>query len=276
MNSTVISNTIVMKQSVLMFGFLLTVSFWTLAGVVHVQATQDITNTGNASPTDDSGEDQISYWDEIVWETQAKEREGAAVWQRFLAQEISCDEATQEQFGVLGEYFMGEMVGEDHAAMNAMLMQMHGVKGEEEIHTTLGKRLSGCDPSAVFATGYGGWLPSISAMNGAGMMNVSDQCLGCTHCSQSINSTLPRWDRDGSVMHGVARHRFYEMILSLGSFIFLGGIIYILWQMQSQKKAPGLDDRALHSPLEILRERYARGEIEKEEFEQKRKDIGSS
>ncbi len=35
-------------------------------------------------------------------------------------------------------------------------------------------------------------------------------------------------------------------------------------------------DRSEDSPLEILRMRYAKGEINKEEFEEKKKDLGYS
>jgi putative membrane protein len=36
----------------------------------------------------------------------------------------------------------------------------------------------------------------------------------------------------------------------------------------------GKDNSSETSPLDILKKRYARGEIDKEEFEQKKKDLG--
>lgn len=76
-------------------------------------------------------------WNEIVEHTLREEKEGKELWEKFSAKggqakEITCAEFSDEQFGVLGEYFMGRMMGDSHAAMNAMLIQMHGEEGEEQ------------------------------------------------------------------------------------------------------------------------------------------------
>ena len=69
---------------------------------------------------------------------------------------------------MLGEYFMGQMAGDSHAAMNAMMIQAHGEDGEEQIHIVMGKRLSGCDTSAAFPVGSGGWVPLVDIILGGG------------------------------------------------------------------------------------------------------------
>jgi putative membrane protein len=48
----------------------------------------------------------------------------------------------------------------------------------------------------------------------------------------------------------------------------LGVIAGIRWLLGQKRETPG------DSALEILRQRYARGEINKEEFETRRKDLG--
>lgn len=53
--------------------------------------------------------------------------------------------------------------------------------------------------------------------------------------------------------------------------LVLGGLIFLIWWIikQSQSRPSGSEDDA----LEILKKKYAKGEIDKEEFEQKKKDI---
>ncbi len=53
--------------------------------------------------------------------------------------------------------------------------------------------------------------------------------------------------------------------------ILVGIGIYFLLQVSKSK---GSDDSVDEEPLDILNKRYARGEIDKEEFEQKKRDLG--
>src|SRR3989344_3973058 len=76
-------------------------------------------------------------WKEVVEHTAREEQEGKGLWDTLQAKEIACENLSDEQFGVLGEYFMGQMAGESHAAMNAMMIQAHGEDGEEQIHIVM-------------------------------------------------------------------------------------------------------------------------------------------
>ncbi len=82
-------------------------------------------------------------WNKIVEHTTREEQEGKILWDKLQAKEIACADLNDEQFGVLGEYFMGQMAGNSHAAMNAMMIQAHGEDGEEQIHIVMGKRVFG-------------------------------------------------------------------------------------------------------------------------------------
>ncbi|MBI2484410.1 hypothetical protein HYV71_04480, partial [Candidatus Uhrbacteria bacterium] len=73
-------------------------------------------------------------WEAVVEHTLREEQEGKTVWDKIQAKELACENLIDEQYGVLGEYFMGQMAGDSHAAMNVMMIQAHGEDGEEQIH----------------------------------------------------------------------------------------------------------------------------------------------
>ena len=55
--------------------------------------------------------------------------------------------------------------------------------------------------------------------------------------------------------------------------IIVGVIFLIRWLIQSTKGGAGMPFSSSSRPLDILKERYARGEIDKQEFEEKKKDL---
>ncbi len=208
--------------------------------------------------------------------TAEEEAKGKIVWEKLQAKEISCADVSDENFGTLGEYFMGIMAGDSHAAMNAMMIQMHGEEWEERIHIVMGKRFSGCDTSAAFPEGASGWSPMITGMWSSPF---------------NSNKTNPEgvvsrpYGADNSMMWGFGNN---PMGWGLGAF---GWIFMILWwvlvivgiaalikwlagQSRSGRDSEKPFDFAQgRSPIDILKERYARGEIDKKEFEEKSREI---
>ena len=98
--------------------------------------------------------------------TASEEAEGKNIWEKLQTKEVNCAGLSDENLGALGEYFMGQMVGEAHPAMNAMMERMMGEKGEEQVHVVMGKRLSGCDTDAIFPSGGRGFMPMMQFMWG--------------------------------------------------------------------------------------------------------------
>lgn len=80
--------------------------------------------------------------------TAREEAEGKIIWEKLQAKQIGCADLSDDDFEVLGEYFMGQMMGESHSAMNKMMVNMMGEQGEEQMHVVMGKRMSGCEPNA--------------------------------------------------------------------------------------------------------------------------------
>ncbi len=191
-------------------------------------------------------------WNTVVEHTLREEKEGEELWDKFQAKEIACVDLNDEQFGVLGEYFMGQMMGDSHAAMNAMMIQAHGEEGEEQIHIVMGKRLSGCDTSAVVSGVSNGWMPMMQMM----------------------------WGGWSSPLNGDKYTN--PMMNGFGTFGFFGGLFMILWwvliiagivALVKWIVHQGKGDTAGKSALDVLKERYAKGEIDKREFEEKKKDL---
>jgi len=184
-------------------------------------------------------------WDEVVEHTLREEQEGKELWSKFQAKEVVCADLNDEQFGVLGEYFMGQMAGDSHAAMNAMMIQAHGEDGEEQIHIVMGKRLSGCDTSASFPAGNIGWMPMMN------MMNFGFGPLG--------------W--------------FSWIFMILWWALVIIGIVALIKWLTSQPRGTHNHEKSAslagRSALDILKERYAKGEIDKKEFEEKKKDLSN-
>ena len=51
--------------------------------------------------------------------------------------------------------------------------------------------------------------------------------------------------------------------------VILGAIVLVKWLLEKEKRTSGGGE----DPLEILKRRYAKGEIDREEFEQKKRDL---
>ena len=163
--------------------------------------------------------------------TAQEEIEGKEIWEKLQAKKLECKNLTNDNYAVLGEYFMGQSIGntERHASMNQMMTSMMSEEGEKQMHIAMGKRNSGCDTSAVFPQNGVGFMPMMGGWGGFGLGWLS-------------------------------------MLLFWGILI-LGVVALIRYLTKSG------DNKGGKTPLDILKERYAKGEIDKKEFEQMKKDL---
>lgn len=69
------------------------------------------------------------------------------------------------------------------------------------------------------------------------------------------------------------------LLIALVVFLFLvlvvAGVAAIIWFASQRSGAPGAGQQPEEDPLEILRRRYARGEITREEYNDMRQDLGA-
>ena len=207
----------------------------------------NITGANNATLQDDDGH------------TAREEAEGKAVWEKLQAKELTCEDLTDNHFGTLGEYFMGQMAGDAHEAMNNMMIRMMGEKGEEQTHVVMGKRLSGCDTSVA--------LPS-----GAGFMPMMNMMMGGLSNGQEWSSPFGLNNQGNNSMMNFGFASFGWIFMVLWWFLIIAGIIALIKWLTAQSRGSHNHEK---SPLDLLKERYVKGEINKEEFEQKKKDISN-
>lgn len=73
-----------------------------------------------------------------------EEADGKALYEKLQSRQTSCQNLSDSDFELMGEYFMGQRLGTAHEQMNAMMRQMMSTDGEEQMHIIMGKRLSGC------------------------------------------------------------------------------------------------------------------------------------
>lgn len=186
--------------------------------------------------------------------TAREEAEGKIVWEKLQAKQTQCSDLSDDDFGVLGEYFMGQMTGTSHEAMNTMMEQMMGKEGEEQMHVVMGKRLSGCDTSAEIPSQGIGFMPMMQMMMGRRLSPFD---------SNQPNNSMMNF---GFTPFG----GFGWIFMVFWWVLIIAGIVALIKLLTSQSR--GTHDHK-KSPLEILKERYAKGEIDKKEFEDKKRDL---
>lgn len=168
-----------------------------------------------------------------------EEAEGKAILDSLQAKQKNCGVLSDKDFELMGEYFMGLMMGSSHQTMNTMMIQMMGQNGEEQMHIVMGKRLSGCDASATFNVPESAFVPMMNMMFGS-------------------------W-RGGVANDSVIWQSWITLVLG---WIVIAILIAIL-----VKWLIGKSQASGKSALEILKERYAKGEISKEEFDRMKRDL---
>jgi len=191
--------------------------------------------------------------------TAREEAKGKIVWDKLQTKQTTCDDLSDEDFGALGEYYMGQMLGDSHEAINEMMIRMHGEEGEEQIHVVMGKRLSGCDTSATFSSEGIGWMPMMNMMWGG-------LPAGQTGWSSPFGNNNSTNNMMNFGFGGFGGFGFIFMIIWW--VLIVAGIVALVKWLMNQGR-----DGSSKSALDILKERYARGEIDKNEFENRKKDL---
>ena len=160
---------------------------------------------------------------------------------KLVESKMSCDKLSNEQLEAIGDYYMEQMhPGEAHEIMDNM---MGGEDSEslKQVHINMARRIY-CNENIYI--GYG-------MMGSGGMMNMMGRGMMGNYPASYDYSNYGYWN--------------IFWILLLAAVIFL--VVWIIHRF-------GIKKTASETPLNILRKRFAKGEITKKEFEDMKKDLG--
>jgi len=182
--------------------------------------------------------------------TAIEEAEGRVLFEKLQSKELICENLSDENFESLGEYFMGNMAKEQHETMNNMMIQMMGKENEEKMHIALGKRMSNCEPDA----------PMPQNMMSIMMGNWSNP------------SMLKLFNNPFSMMNlGFTPFAWFGFIFMILFWVLIiAGIVALIKWLTDQSK---IENKKEKSATDILKIRYAKGEIDKKEFKEKSQEI---
>lgn len=156
-----ICHTITMYKKIL----LLTIFFFATSGLFVQSHAQMMMNFGNPS---------ISVDPTHIQQQQEEEVQGKQFFDELQNQQTTCTKLADSDFEKIGEYTMSQMFGNNtsaHIAMNQRIQQMRGVTGEEQMHTQIGRNVTGCSTTASQNTVPRGGAYPMMGWNGYGMMN---------------------------------------------------------------------------------------------------------
>lgn len=204
---------------------------------------------------------QISNAAENSNETAKEIAQGKELWNKIQSKESACQNLSNDNFEVMGEYLMDQMMGTSHQTMNKMMKQMMGNEGEEQMHIIMAKRMTGCDPNAELSSQQMGFMST--------MVPMMQMMGGVTNDVSKINTT-GWWNGMGTMMGtGLASFVWLGILFSILFWVLIiAAIVALIKWIFGLGKSNGNS-----SMLNILKERYAKGEISKEEFEQKSREI---
>jgi len=151
---------------------------------------------------------------------------------------IGCDKLTDEQLESIGDYYMEQMhPGEAHEMMDRM-MGGEGSESLRQVHINMAKRLY-CNENVYI--GYG--------MMGGGMMNMM--------MGNNMMGNYPAY---------YGYNNFWDILWLI---FLIGVIVLIIWLIYKFTKK----GKESETPINILQKRYAKGEINKKQIDEMKKEL---
>jgi uncharacterized membrane protein len=194
------------------------------------------------------------------WASAGVEQQGAQLLQSVQAGKQKCQQLSSGQFEAIGEYVMGAMLGSTarHDAMNRQIGTMAGASGEAQAHVFMGQRFAGCATGAAPAA-FGsmmGMMGSYSGSSGGGVGNGRDGANGVGPGMMGGSGSRARGEDGWSSTDTVLVILLAVLVAAL--------VAWRPWRRSSPQ-----------TPLDVLSDRYARGDIDAADYEQRRQALES-
>ncbi len=188
---------------------------------------------------------------------------------KLVESNIDCDELNDEQLEAIGEYYMEQMhPGEAHEAMHKMMGIEEGTEYHEQFHVNMAKMMY-CGESGMMGSGMMGMMPMM--MGGGNMMNrgMMNMMMGMNGYGGMMNGQTPQTNMMqgmiGNLGYGFGYWGFWNIIWLL---FWIGIIVLIIWFIYKFTIK-----KETETPINILKKRFAKGEISKKQFEEIKGEI---
>ena len=180
---------------------------------------------------------------------------------------ISCNKLTDKQLEAMGDYYMEQMhPGESHELMDQM-MGGEGSESLKQVHIQMAKRFY-CNEDIG---GVGGGM--MSMMMGNNMMGnnmMGNNMMGNNMMGNNMMGSGMIGNNIISSSTGSSSWWLWNIIgMLFWIALLVASILLIIWLY---KKIIGQSTRG-GSVLEILKKRYAKGEINKKQYEEMKKEL---
>lgn len=200
------------------------------------------------------------------------EQRGAQILDLAQSGELDCDRLDAADFAAVGEVVMGRMLGspEAHDGMDQMMASMMGGSGLDRMHEVMGLRFAGCG-NPRFPESFSGMMGTMGMMGGGfgqsgGMMGGGPG--GMMGDRSSDGDALPGQGFGPAAMMDFDRGDDDDAGAWMAVAMLLlaaGAAVAVILAVRTGRRRNG------PGPLDLLAQRFARGEIGVEEYGERRR-----
>ncbi len=177
--------------------------------------------------------------------------DGMAIYQKFIMGQMKCADLNDADFFAVGDYVLKQVPEAQRSVLNVYIDQYKGTMNDKDFSTLMGKYFTAC---------------AVPGTAGTGLLNTSSGDTGKTKLPYGYGGY--GW----GMMSGFGIF-FWFIKLIIGIIILIVVIKIVMLLVRGKKGMAGMMGMTKESPTDILKERYVKGEITKEEYEEKRKEI---